>query len=39
MEYITIREAAEKWGIQERRVTMLCRDNRIIGAKKRESIG
>lgn len=26
MEYITIREAAEKWNIQERRVSLLCRD-------------
>ncbi len=34
MEYITVREAAEKWGIEERRVTLLCRNNRIIGAKK-----
>lgn len=34
MEYMTVREAAEKWQIQERRVTLLCRNKRIIGAKK-----
>ena len=34
MEYITVREAAEKWDIKERRVTLLCRNMRITGAKK-----
>ena len=34
MEYIEVREAAEKWGILERRVTSLCRLGRIEGAKK-----
>ena len=34
MEYICVREAAEKWNMTERRVTALCRDGRIYGAKK-----
>lgn len=34
MEYIDVRRAAEKWGMTERRVTALCRDGRIVGAKK-----
>lgn len=28
-EYMSVREAAEKWGISERRVQVLCRENRI----------
>ena len=31
---ITVREAAKKWDLTERRVTACCRDGRIIGAKK-----
>ena len=34
MEYMEVREAAEKWSVQERRVTALCRLGRIAGAKK-----
>ena len=34
MEYIDVRRAAETWGMTERRVTALCRDGRIVGAKK-----
>lgn len=32
MEYISAREAAEKWGISQRRVSVLCSENRILGA-------
>ena len=32
MEYITVNEAAEKWGVTKRRVQMLCNENRIKGA-------
>ena len=32
--YLSIREAAEKWGISARRVQKLCEDNRIPGAVK-----
>ena len=32
MEYITVSEAAEKWGVSTRRVQMLCNEGRIKGA-------
>jgi hypothetical protein len=32
MDYISTKEAAEKWDISERRVQKLCEDNRIDGA-------
>lgn len=32
MDYITVREASEKWSISERRVQRLCQENRIEGA-------
>ncbi len=31
MEYMTVREAAEKWNITERWVQKLCEENRIKG--------
>ncbi len=34
MNYITAREAAEKWSISERRIQKLCEKNRINGAVK-----
>ena len=34
MKLIDVREAAAKWGMPERRVTTLCRDGKIPGAKK-----
>lgn len=34
MGYITAREAAEKWGISERRISRLCQDGRIKKAYK-----
>ena len=33
-EMISIREAAERWKITERRVSTLCKDGKITGAKK-----
>ena len=33
-EYMTVKEAAKKWGISQRRVQMLCSNNRIDGAMK-----
>lgn len=32
MEYMTVREAAEKWDITERWVQKLCEENRVKGA-------
>lgn len=34
MEYVSCAEAAEKWGISQRRVQKLCEGNRIPGAVK-----
>lgn len=30
--YITVQQAAEKWGITSRQVQILCKENRIEGA-------
>jgi DNA modification methylase len=34
MEYITVKDAAEKWGISERRISTLCSEGRIEGAQR-----
>ena len=34
MDYISVREAAQKWGISERRVQKLCGESRIDGIQK-----
>lgn len=34
MEFITIKEAAEKWGISVRRVQTICNEGVIPGAKR-----
>lgn len=34
MTYMDIKTAAERWNLTERRLTMLCRDGRMEGAKK-----
>lgn len=34
MEYISAPQAAEKWSISERRVQILCAENRIPGVSK-----
>ena len=34
MEYMSAPQAAEKWGISERRVQILCKENRISGVSK-----
>lgn len=34
MEYMTIQEAAERWGITERRIQVLCSSGRLDGATK-----
>lgn len=36
--YITGQEAAEKWGITERQVQILCKANRIVGATRMSRI-
>ena len=34
MEYMDVHQAAERWQVPERKVTALCRDGRIPGARK-----
>lgn len=34
MEYMTIQEAANRWGISERRIQVLCSSGRLVGATK-----
>ena len=38
MEYVDVKTAAARWGLTERRITALCRDNRIAGAKKKDGL-
>ncbi|MBD5526166.1 MAG: helix-turn-helix domain-containing protein [Lachnospiraceae bacterium] len=35
MEYLTVKETAEKWGVSGRRVSLLCNEGRIEGAEKK----
>lgn len=37
MEYLSIRQTAEKWGLSKRRIQVLCSENRIPGAMKIDS--
>lgn len=30
--YITVQEASEKWGVSQRQIQILCKNNRIPGA-------
>lgn len=34
MDYMTLREAGEKWGISPRQINYYCSEGRIPGAKK-----
>ena len=38
MEYLTVKEAGEKWGISARMVTYYCVDGRIKGAEKKGNL-
>ena len=38
MVYMTVKEAAEKWGLGTRIVTLYCADNRIDGVIKRGNL-
>lgn len=38
MDYITVKQAAEKWHITPRRVQALCAEQRIEGAKRMGNI-
>ncbi|QIB68334.1 excisionase family DNA binding protein [Muricomes intestini] len=32
LDYISVQQAADKWGISKRRIQKLCEENRIDGA-------
>lgn len=34
MDYMTLREASEKWGVTPRRINYYCTAGRILGAEK-----
>lgn len=34
MEYMTIKEAAEKWGLSVRRIQDICKENKVPGVMK-----
>ena len=36
--YITVQEAAEKWGVTPRQVQILCKENRIASASRMSRI-
>ena len=38
MDYLTVKEAGEKWGISARMVTYYCIDGRIEGAEKKGNL-
>lgn len=38
MEYLTVKEAGEKWGISSRMVTVYCTEKRIPGAIKKGNL-
>lgn len=38
MDYMTLREVSEKWGITPRQINYLCADGRIPGAVKMATI-
>ena len=33
MNYISAAQAAEKWNISKKRVTVLCKEGRVVGAQ------
>ncbi|MGN1143937.1 MAG: hypothetical protein ACI4SU_05175, partial [Anaerovoracaceae bacterium] len=38
MKFMDVKTAASRWGLTERRITMLCRDGRILGARKENGL-
>lgn len=38
MDYMTLKEASEKWGVTPRRINYLCAAGRILGAIKMATI-
>ena len=38
MDYITLKEASQKWGVSVRQINYYCTDSRILGAVKMATI-
>ena len=38
MDYLTVKEAGEKWGITSRMVALYCADGRVEGATKKGNL-
>ena len=38
MEYMTLKEASEKWGVSPRRINYYCSAGRITGAEKKGTV-
>ena len=38
MDYMTLREASEKWGISTRQINYYCTEDRILGAVKMAAV-
>lgn len=38
MDYVTVKEMANKWGISSRMVSIYCKENRIPGAIKKGNL-
>ena len=36
MEYMSVRQASEQWGLSDRRVRVLCREGKVDGVVKKE---
>ena len=34
MEYLSITQTSEKWGLSKRRIQVLCQEGRLLGAMK-----
>ena len=37
MDYMTLKEASEKWGVSSRQINYYCTDGRLPGAVKKEN--
>lgn len=37
--YMTVKQAAEKWGISDRRIRILCLEGKILGVTLKDVVG
>ena len=38
LDYLTVKEAGEKWNLSKRRVAILCAEGRVPGAEKKANV-